>query len=168
MTFDRAARLSEKRQMHRERWAHGLLFGCLSILVCSCNQRGQPPMHRVELRKVGGESIELVPVAGTPPYCLVFSVAESGVVRQLTMNADDASANCEPGKPIGGHPFQIPAREGKVRIYTIFSDQKLAASPIADQVRELGSKPNLTALDLRAPGRVVTDTLEFVPEPEQR
>ncbi len=117
--------------------------------------------------RTGRESLELVPVAGTPSYCLVFSIAESGVVRQLTMNADDASTHCEPGKPIGGQPFRIPAHEGKVRIYTIFSDQKLAAPPIAEQVRELGSKRDLSAFDLRAPGRVITDTLEFVPEPAQ-
>ena len=115
--------------MHREHLGLGWLFGCFLLVVGSCNQRAQPTVQHVELRKTERESLELVPVAGTPSYCLVFSIAESGVVRQLTMNADDASTHCEPGKPIGGQPFRIPAHEGKVRIYTIFSDQKLAAPP---------------------------------------
>ena len=116
------------------------------------------------MRKVGAEQIELVPLAGVPPYCLVFSISQTGVVRQLTMTPDDASLECAAGSPIGGHTFQIPAREGKVRLVALFSDQKLSAPPIAEQIQELGGKPNLTVLDLRAPGRVVTDLLEFVPE----
>jgi len=64
--------------------------------------------------------------------------------------------------------FRSRRPRGRSGIYTIFSDQKLAAPPIAEQVRELRNKPNLTALDLRAPGRLVTDTLEFAPEPAQR
>src|SRR6266545_5683502 len=104
-----------KRAWHREAWRTGGGSGVFPLFICSCNQPAQPPLHRVELRKTGGQSFELVPMAGTPSNCLAFSVAESGVVRQLTMNADDTSANCEPGKPIGGQPFQIPAAEGKVR-----------------------------------------------------
>ncbi len=150
--------------MHRDRKGRAWFVVSFSILLSSCKNTPQGPPHRVELRKLGGESIEIVPLAGAPSSCLVFSVAQSGVVRQLTMNADDTSMDCEPGKPIGGQPFRIVAREGKVRIYTVFSDQKLAAAPIAEQIHELADKADLTGLDLRAPGRVTTDVLEFVPE----
>src|SRR5258706_14993215 len=121
--------------------------------------------HRVELRKMKGELVELVPLAGTPPNCLAFSISQGGVVRQLTMNAENTSTDCAPGRPIGGEPFRIPAREGKVRIYVLFSDQQLEAQPIADQIHEFAGKPDLTVLDLRAPGRVVTDMVEFTPDP---
>jgi hypothetical protein len=141
----------------RRRWL-GLL-----VVVLGCKEAAQS-VHRVELRPVGGEVVELVPVAGTPPNCLAFSISEGGVVRQLTMNPDNTSFDCAPGKPIGGDRLRIPAREGKVRIYVLFSDQKLDAQPIGDQLHEFARKPDLTVLDLRAPGRIVTDVVEFTPE----
>jgi hypothetical protein len=134
------------------------------LLALGCKETAQK-VHRVELHKVKGDLVELIPLEGTPPHCLAFSISQSGVVRQLTMNEDNLSADCAPGRPIGnGEPFRIPAREGKVRIYVLFSDQKLEAQPIADQIHEFASKPDLTVLDLRAPGRVVTDMIEFVPD----
>ena len=136
----------------------------VSALSYACKDAA-PPSHRLEVRKVSGEQIELVPVAGAPPHCLVFTISSSGVVRQLTMNAEQTSFDCEPGKRIGDEPFRIPSREGKVRIFAVFSDQKLSAGPIAEQVNDLGGKPGFTGLDLRAPGHVVTDIVEFVPEP---
>jgi hypothetical protein len=135
----------------------------LVLVALSCKEPA-PSVRRVELHKASGELVELVPMAGTPPNCLAFSISASGVVRQLTMNSDGTSFECSPGQPIGGERFRIPAREGKVRIYVLFSDQKLEAAPIADQLHELARKPDLTVLDLRAPGRIVTDVVEFVPE----
>ena|SRR5689334_12190887 len=134
------------------------------LLVLGCKEDA-PKVHRVELHKVKADTIELLPLEGTPPHCLAFSISQSGVVRQLTMTEDNMSADCAPGRQVGnGEPFRIPAREGKVRIYVLFSDQKLEAQPIADQIHEFASKPDLTVLDLRAPGHVVTDMVEFVPE----
>jgi hypothetical protein len=139
------------------------VFVALAVAL-GCKERSTEPVRHVELRRVGGESIELVPLAGTPSNCLVFSASQSGVVRQLTMNEDNTSVDCTPGQPIGKTPFRIPAREGKVRIYAVFSDQKLTAGPIAEQIEELGRKPEVTMLDLRAPGHVVGDMIEFTPE----
>jgi hypothetical protein len=136
---------------------------CRFLLVLSCKQQAASA-HRVELRKVGGELVELVPLEGTPPNCLAFSISESGVVRQLTMNPENTSLACAPGRPMGEGPFRIPAREGKVRIYVLFADRPLEAQPIAEQIHELSGKPDLGVLDLRAPGRIVTDMVEFAPE----
>jgi hypothetical protein len=136
----------------------------LLLLALGCKEPAGS-VHRVELRRVDGELVELVPLAGTPPYCLAFSIAKGGVVRQLTMNPENTSFDCAPGSPMGGERFRIPAREGKVKIYVLFSDQKLEAQPIADQIHEFAGKPDLTVLDLRAPGRVVTETIEFLPGP---
>jgi hypothetical protein len=135
----------------------------LLLLALGCKEPAEK-IHRIELRKVGGGLVELVPLPGTLPNCLAFSISESGVVRQLTMNPENTSLECAAGQPMGGERFRIPAREGKVRIYALFSDQKLEAQPIADQIHEFARKPDLTVLDLRAPGRILTDTVEFVPE----
>jgi hypothetical protein len=136
----------------------------LLLFLLGCKEQAQS-VHRVELRKVSGELVEIVPLPGTPPHCLAFSISKSGVVRQLTMNPENTSLDCAPGRPIGDERFRIPAREGKVRIYVLFSDQKLEAQPIADQIHEFAGKPDLTVLDLRAPGRVTTDMIEFAPQP---
>jgi hypothetical protein len=140
-------------------------FLSFALLSATCKQTAPGPVHRVELRKLGGELIELVPLEGTPSNCLVFSVSHGGVVRQLTMNEENTSFECQPGEAIGGQPFRIPAREGSIRIYTLFSSQNLAAGPIAEQIDERASSPDFSVLDLRAPGQVVTDMVEFVPEP---
>src|SRR5215475_10003928 len=95
-------------------------WSALFLLAFGCKEPAQT-VHRVELRKVNGELVELVPLPGTPPHCLAFSIAQ-GVVRQLTMNPENTSVECAPGKPMGGERFRIPAREGKVRIYVLFSD----------------------------------------------
>src|SRR4051812_36867806 len=105
------------------------LFSALFSLAalssgCPTKPTGDLP-HRLELRKVSANLVELVPRPGAPPNCLAFSVAENGVIRQLTMNADNRSVHCEPGQPIGGVPFRIPANEGKTKIYVFFSDQSL-------------------------------------------
>ena len=107
----------------------------------------------------GPASIEILPSAGQPPYCLVFTVSEKGIVRQLTMSPSNESIPCAAGQPIGGTAYRIPPAEGKVRVHVILSDRKLDATPIAGQVRELGRSPGFSAMDLRAPGRVVLETL---------
>src|SRR6185436_342047 len=111
-----------------------------SLLLLGCKSGSSQSAHRVELRKIDGELIELVPLVGLPPNCLVFSISQGGIVRELTKNAHGSSIECPPGRAIGGHPFQIPLREGKARIYAIFSDQKLLADPIAEQIVEHGKK----------------------------
>jgi hypothetical protein len=105
----------------------------------------------------------IVPAEHQPPYCLAFTASELSVVRQLTMNPENESLPCPAGEPVGGTDYRIPAAEGKVRVYLVFSDRKLDAGPIAAQIRELGRSGGLTAMDLRAPGQVLLETLAFDP-----
>ena len=80
------------------------------------------------------------------------------------MNRDRTAVSCEAGKPIGGFTYKIPLEEGKIRAHIIFSDRKLDSGPLATQIHEFAAaNPNFMALDLRAPGQVVVETLEFTP-----
>jgi len=136
-----------------------LLLGC-SLL--GCETRAPPVAHRVEVREVPGELVELVPKEGSPPYCLVYSIAERGPIRQLTMNEENESFDCPPGVAIGHTGFRVPKKEGKARIYVIFSDQKLSASTVAQQISDLGT-PHFSTLDLRVPGKAVSEIIEYTP-----
>ena len=136
----------------------------LSLLgpLFGCENRAPPVAHRVEIRQVPGDLLELIPKEGSPPYCLVYSTAEKGPVRQLTMNEANESFDCPPGVPIGPVTFRIPKAEGKARIFILFSDQKLLASTIAAQLSDLGT-PSFSPLDLRVPGKAASDVIEYTP-----
>jgi hypothetical protein len=134
-------------------------------LLAACEPTQGAASHRATLVATGPASIKILPSAGQPPYCLVFTVSEKGVVRQLTMSPANESIPCAAGQPIGDTEYRIPPIEGKVRIHVILSDRKLDATPVAQQVRELGKSPGFSAMDLRAPGRVVLETLELAPQP---
>ncbi|MGQ0505434.1 MAG: hypothetical protein ACT4TC_08935, partial [Myxococcaceae bacterium] len=124
------------------------------------------PAARVELKKITGSTVELVPTTGQLPYCLVFTASKENVVRQLTMNFRNESISCEAGKPIRNVVFKIPHEEGTARIFVIFSDRKLNAGTIAQQIYENIGRAEPSALDLRAPGQVVAEKLEFTPSAE--
>lgn len=71
---------------------------------------------------------------------------------------------CSADTPISGLTFRIPAEEGKVQILVVFSDQPVKADPIAAQVFEFASaKRQITPFDLRVPGKVVLESVEFTP-----
>ena len=116
------------------------------------------------IQATGPASIKVLPSEHQPPYCLVFTVSEGGVVRQLTMTPTNESMACPAGEPVGGTEYRIPPSEGKVRVHIVFSDRKLDATPIGVQVHELGKSAGFSAMDLRAPGQVLLETLEFVPQ----
>jgi hypothetical protein len=103
-----------------------------------------------------------VPREGNPPYCLVYSIAERGTIRQLTMNDSNESFECPAGAAIGDAKYRIPKSEGKARIFAVFTDQKLSATTVATQIGDLGT-PNFSPLDLRIPGKAVSDVIEFTP-----
>jgi hypothetical protein len=132
------------------------------ILIAGC---GEPKAaaKRVELKTVGPGAIELVPRAGQLPYCLVLTVAESGVVRQLTPLAPNEAIECPAGAPIGGVTYRLPRAEGAVRVHVIFADRRIDGRPVAAQVRELGASRQFTAMDLRAPGNVALESLTVQP-----
>jgi len=140
-------------------------------LLCSCQSTKQAPERRIDLISVGMSTVQLIPRANQPPYCLVFSVSEKGVVRQLTITDERVSVECPAGKPIGNVTFRLPPNEGKVRLYTIMSDRPLPSGPMATQFHDLVEEnPNFRAMDLRAPGQVSIETIEYTPvegpEPE--
>ena len=138
----------------------------LAVLLAACSPACAPPPaapRRVEIRAVGPEAIELVPAEGQPPFCLVFTVSEKRVVRQLTIAEPNESVPCPAGAPIGETRYRIPKTEGPVKIHVVFSDRGLDARPIAAQMHELGASPGFSAMDLRAPGNVALVTLDFTP-----
>jgi len=135
-----------------------------ALLLAACSPNREAAAHRATVVATGPATIKILPSAGQPPYCLVFTVSDKGIVRQLTMSPSNESIPCAAGQPIGDTEYRIPPVEGKVRIHVILSDRKLDATPVAQQVRELGQSPGFSAMDLRAPGRVVLETLELTPQ----
>lgn len=144
-----------------KRW----MLGCLTVAtVAGCTQNTSPGANtRLELKKVGGEQVQFIPAKNQLPYCLVFSRAENGPLRLLTMTLDNRSPHCPPGQPIQGLTYRIPASEGPVRILAFFSDQRINAGSIAQQ---LWDQPDATPMNLRLPGNVNAQTLTFAPQPE--
>lgn len=135
-----------------------------ALLLIACSSPKEQLKPRAEIRKLGPSTIEILPRPGQLPYCLVFTTSERGVTRQLTMTDDDRSVTCEAGQPIGRVPYRIPAGEGSVRVHVLFSDRALRASSIAREISDLASvNPQFSAIDLRAPGQLLTETLEFSP-----
>jgi hypothetical protein len=143
------------------RAARGAL-ALLTVVLAACSP-SRPATRRAAIQATGPASIKIVPGEGQPPFCLAFTVSEKGVVRQLTMSPENLSFPCKAGEPVGGVEYRIPPAEGKVRIHVIFSDRKLDAAPLAAQVNEMGASPGFSAMDLRAPGKVVLETLEWSP-----
>ncbi len=142
------------------------LLATLVLLVAACAPRASGSTEaapRATIQAVGPASIKILPAERQPPYCLAFTASEHGIVRQLTMTAANESVPCAAGEPLGGTEYRIPPGEGKVKVYVVFSDRKLDALPVGVQIHELGKGGSLTAMDLRAPGQVVLETLEFEP-----
>jgi hypothetical protein len=132
-------------------------------LVTACDKdKGPPP--RAELRQVTGNTFELVPAEGQLKYCLVFTRSESGVIRQLTMTHGNRSVQCEARKPIGGVRYRVPLNEGSVKVHVFFSDQPLNAGSLAQDLYERKGDPSFHPIDLRLPGQVFVQTLEFQPQ----
>lgn len=146
--------------------ALGILSFCsLIALLIGCDNPKRDIPKRATLNVLGPTTVEIIPSPGQYPNCLLYTVSEKGVNRQLTMTLEDESVPCEAGTPIGGVPYKVPKSEGKVRIYIIFSDRPLKGSSVAQQLNEMvnSGKP-LTAMDLRAPGNATIETLEFLPQ----
>jgi hypothetical protein len=134
------------------------LFGCT---------KSEAPAHvqRATLTKKSANTFELVPEPDQPPYCHVFTTTLTGIIWLQTPTQDQLSIDCPAGKPITGAALRVPKKDGKVNVYVIFSDRRLEAGSLQLQIREVVQehKP-VTAGDLRAPGRVLVETLEFTPD----
>ncbi len=143
----------------------------LAVLAVGAGCSGKPKQaapQRAEVRTVGGSTVEVIPAAEQLPYCLLYTLSDKGVIRQLTMTRENRSIKCEAGKPIANTSFRIPANEGSVKVYVIFSDERIQAGPIAQQLVDLKNQPRITAMDMRLPGRVFIETLDFTPKEESK
>lgn len=141
---------------------HVLALG-LALVGCSTSEPPPRP-QRVTLTPKSANTFALVPAEGQPPYCHVFTTTLTGVIWLQTPTESQMSVDCPAGQPITGADLRVPKREGKVKVHVIFSDQRLEAGPLQLQVQEMVQqhKP-VTPFDLRAPGKVVIETVEFAP-----
>jgi hypothetical protein len=131
----------------------------------ACSRAPNPSAHRMEIRTVTGNTVQFIPAADQLPYCLIYAETEKGVTRQMTLPRSNQSVVCPAGEPVLGLRFRLPSNEGRVRVYVLFSDMRLAASDVAAQVVEMAN-PAFKPMDLRLPGRVVLETLDFIPTEE--
>ncbi|MBM7114283.1 hypothetical protein [Archangium primigenium] len=145
------------------RWMWAMMTVALGTAGCQQEQKSALP-SRAELKTLSGSTVEIIPKEGQYPYCLLYTVSEKGVIRQLTMTRENRSIRCEPGKRIYNSSFRVPVEEGKVRIYVFFSDQRVQAGSLAQQLYDLRDKPRVTAMDFRMPGSVAVEMLEFTPQ----
>ena len=137
-----------------------LLILALVGTLAGCG-RSSGPTTRVELRKITGDTVQIVPTEDALPYCLVFTQSVK-VTRQLTISKSNQSVKCPAGQPVLGQTYRIPVDEGPVKVHVFLSDQRLEAVSVANQITEL-EKPNFNPMDMRLPGRVVVQTLDFTP-----
>lgn len=131
--------------------------------VSACAEK-RPPLRRVDTYRLSGNTVQFIPAEGQLPYCLIFTTSSRSVVRQLTMTPENKSVPCEAGKPIGGVSYRILVDEGPIKAFIFFSDRKLNAASVAEQVVEMNSRRVFNTMDLRLPGQVSTEILEFSPE----
>jgi hypothetical protein len=138
-----------------------VLAGVALVLLVVCT-RSSVPAHRAELRRVSGDAVQIIPSEGQLPYCLVFTQSEKGVIRQLTISKTNNSVKCDPGEPVLGQTYKIPSEEGPVKIRVFFSDQRLEAASVANQLNEM-SNPSFNPIDFRLPGKVIAESIDFIP-----
>jgi len=136
----------------------------LAVVALGCQGGRDERPTRAEVRKTGPATMEVVPRDGQLPYCMLFTVSEKGVIRQLTLTRENRSIRCDANKPVAHTSFRVPVQEGKVKVYIFFSDDRIPAGPVAQQLYDLRANERINAMDLRLPGRVFVETLEFTPE----
>jgi hypothetical protein len=142
------------------------VIAVLTLLGCSEDKKAES--RRFELKKISDSTFEILPTTSQLPYCLAFTTSEKGITRQLTMTHENKSLRCEPGQPIAGLRFRAPVDEGQIKVHVLFSDQKLSAASVGQQMFELASGGKaISVMDLRLPGHVQTETQEFKPEEEK-
>ncbi|MFE8601398.1 hypothetical protein [Archangium violaceum] len=146
------------------RWMKAVAVVALGAVGCTQEQK-PATAKRAELKTAGGSTMEIIPAEGQLPYCMLFTVSEKGIIRQLTMTRENRSIKCDAGKRIYNSSFRVPVEEGTVKAYVFFSDQRIQAGSVAQQLYDLRDKPRLTAMDFRLPGSVSVEMLEFTPKP---
>ncbi|WP_148282386.1 hypothetical protein [Corallococcus coralloides] len=147
------------------RWTGMLTVMALGAGSVSCDD-AKPPAKvvRALVKRTGPATMEIIPVEGQLPYCMLFTTSEKGVIRQLTLTRDNRSIRCDANRPVANTSFRVPVKEGKVRVYVFFSDEPVQTAWVARQLYELRDRERITAMDMRLPGRLFMETLEFTPE----
>ena len=138
------------------------VVAAVAVLLLSACARTGAPVSRVEVRKISGDTVQIVPSEGQMPYCLVFTHSGKGVVRQLTMSKNNVSVKCPAGEPVLGQAYRVPVEEGPVTINVFFSDQRLEAASVANQLNDMAN-PSFSPIDFRLPGKVVVESIDFIP-----
>ena len=136
-----------------------------AVLAGACSKPPPAAPARMEIRRVTGNIVEFIPAPDQLRYCLIYTTSAKGVTRQLTMTVGNTSVPCPPGEPVLGLRYRIPADEGRVQVQVLFSDQRLDAAQVALQVVDM-AKPNFNPTDLRVPGHVIHQSLDFIPSEE--
>ena len=131
-------------------------------MLAACARSSGTTAQRVELRKISGDTVQIVPTEDSLPYCLVFTQSAKGVTRQLTISKTNLSVKCPTGQPVLGQTYRIPAEEGPVKVHVFLSDQRLEAASVANQLSEM-TKPSWNPIDMRLPGKVLLQSLDFTP-----
>jgi hypothetical protein len=138
----------------------------LSMLVAlaACKPSNTERPRRVLLHRTGGTTFELKPEEGQHPYCLAYTVSKRGLTRQLTMSKNNESFECPAGRAIGLRSFKVPLGEGPVKVYVLFTSQKVNAGSVAQQLLDITDRQQINVMDLRLPGVANLDSVDFVPE----
>lgn len=137
---------------------------CAAVLMTAC-KKASPARPRMEIRPVTGNIVQFIPGADQLPYCLIYTQSDKGVTRQMTMTQSNQSVPCPAGEPVLGLRFRLPGDEGRVKVRVLFSDQRLQAAMLAEQVVEMAS-PAFNPMNLRLPGRVLLESLDYLPTEE--
>lgn len=138
-----------------------LLVVTLALAACS---KPDAPKTRASLVRTGGTTFQVVPSEGQHPYCLLFTVSQSGLTRQLTMSSKNQAFSCPAGAPVGKRTFKVPRNEGPVKVYAFFFTQPVNAGALAQDILEAKDRQALSVMDMRLPGQASLETLRFEPE----
>lgn len=136
------------------------------LLVVGCEKSPSGPMRRASLNRTGGTTFEIVPSEGQHPHCLAYTVSRSGLTRQLTMSGANQSFDCAASRPVGGHAYKVPINEGPVRVYVFFTSQRVNAAAVSQELIDAPDRQALAVMNMRLPGSVALEVLDFVPEPD--
>lgn len=138
----------------------------LCVAVIACSKPAEPPPKRATLKPVTGSTFELIPAPGQWPFCLAYTVSTKGVIRQLTMSAENTSFTCAAGQPIGLHAYRVPASEPSVKVLVLFTSQSVNAGSVSHQLIEMKAPASVTAMELRLPGQAALEVLDFTAGPD--
>ncbi|MGV3622230.1 MAG: hypothetical protein ACO1OB_15510 [Archangium sp.] len=134
------------------------------LLAVACDKPAAGSNKRASLNRTGGTTFEVIPSADQHQHCLIYTVSRSGLTRQMTMSGNNQSFDCIAGRPIGGHSYRVPLNEGPVRVYVFFTSQKVNAAAVSQELLEAPNRQALSAMNMRLPGNVTLETLDFTPE----